>query len=208
MGGCLSLATLVVMKTPATLLLAGMLLLAIEWPLAAQEAWGLQAGINVSVLGTTGTYQPRLGWHGGLYYSQHNDVQFGWQVGLQYSLQGARINNGYNGRLSYHYLNLPLLLRLYFSGPYYIEVGPQGGYLLNAQYREQGGYSESKTAVVQKFDIQAVAGIGREQDDGSTLGMRFAFGFTNTSGASVGNDFVARNLVLQLYYAPVFNHKK
>jgi Outer membrane protein beta-barrel domain len=166
---------------------------------SAQVVWGLKGGFNVTTLGTSSQYQPRLGYHLGTYYSQHIEDQYGWQIGLQYSLQGARVANGINGsRLSYHYISVPLLMKFYFSGNLYADVGPQVGYLLKAQYKESG-FAEDKTSSVQPWDILGLVGFGSETNSGGSMGLRFGVGFTNPSGASVGNEFVPRNLIFQAY---------
>ncbi len=163
-----------------------------------QDIWGVKAGLNVATLGSGSINKPRLGYHLATYYAQHIESQYGWQIGLQYSLQGARVNNSANGRLAYHYLSMPLLMKLYFGRSSYLEVGPQLAYLLQANYLETG-FKEDKTATVRRWDFSGIAGLGYETASGGIMGLRFALGFLNTSGASVGNTVVFRNLVLQLY---------
>jgi len=90
-------------------------------------------------------------------------------------------------------------MKLYFSGTTYVELGGQVAYLLSAQYIETG-FKQSKTDSVKPWDFLGLAGVGHETDSGGNMGLRFAFGFTNTSGAAVGNEFVPRNLVLQIYF--------
>jgi len=167
----------------------------------AQVVLGLKGGLNVATLGTSSTYKPRLSYHVGGYYSQHIEEQYGIQIGLQYSLQGARVNNGVSGsRLSYHYLSVPILMKFYMSGSLYAEVGPQVAYLLKAQYKEEG-FSEDKTSSVKRWDFLGMVDFGHETDSGGNMGLRLGIGFTNPSGASIGNEFVPRNLVLQGYIA-------
>jgi len=166
---------------------------------SAQISWGVKGGANVSSLGTSGRYKPRLGYHFGTYYSQHIEDQYGWQIGLQYSLQGARDAATTDGRLSYHYLNMPLVMKLYFAGTTYVEVGGQVAYLLSAKYIETG-FKEDKTNSVKDWDLSGLIGVGRETESGGNMGIRFGLGLTNPSGASVGNEFVPRNLVLQFYF--------
>lgn len=163
-----------------------------------QVILGAKGGLNVSTLGTSSLYKPRLGYHLGIYYSQHLEEQYGWQIGLQYSVQGARDATLVNGRLNYHYLSMPLVLKLYFSGPTFAEIGPQVGYLLGASYTETG-FKDDRSDVVRKWDILGLVGFGFETDSGTTMGLRFGVGFLNTSGASVGNAVVYRNLLLQAH---------
>lgn len=182
---------------PKSIILITIILLA-AMPASAQISWGIKAGANVSSLGTSGLNSPRLGYHVGAYYTQHIEEQYGWQIGLQYSLQGARVPNSANGRLSYHYINLPLVMKLYFAGTTYVELGGQVAYLLSAQYIETG-FKDSKTESVKTWDFLGLAGVGHETDSGGNLGLRFGFGFTNPNGTGVGQDNVPRNLVLQIY---------
>ena len=163
----------------------------------AQVVLGLKGGLNVTTLGTSSTYQPRLAYHIGGYYSQHIEEQYGVQIGLQYSLQGARVMNGANGRLSYHYLSLPILMKLYFAESLYAEVGPQVAYLMNAKYIETG-FKEDKTNSLKRWDFLGMVGFGHETDSGGNMGLRLGIGFINPAGV-VGADFVPRNLILQGY---------
>ena len=163
----------------------------------AQVVLGLKGGLNVTTLGTSSTYQPRLAYHIGGYYSQHIEEQYGVQIGLQYSLQGARVINGANGRLSYHYLSMPILMKLYFAESLYAEVGPQVAYLVNAKYIETG-FKDDKTSSVKRWDFLGMVGFGHETDSGGNMGLRLGIGFTNPAGV-VGADFVPRNLILQGY---------
>ena len=165
---------------------------------SAQVVWGLKGGANVSTLGNSVQYKPRLGYHLGTFYSQHIEEQYGWQIGLQYSLQGARDAANTNGRLSYHYLSLPLVMKFYFSGNTFAELGPQVGYLLSANYSEEG-FKEERTELVKRWDLLGLIGLGHETDSGASMGLRFGYGFLNTSGGSVGNAVVFRNLLFQAY---------
>ena len=161
---------------------------------------GAKGGLNVSTLSTSSLYKPRLGFNAGIFYSQHLETQYGWQIELQYSLQGARDAASTNGRLAYHYLALPVLMKLYFKESVFAEVGPQVGYLMGAKYKEQG-FEDDRSSGVRKWDLLGLVGFGHETQSGTTLGLRFGIGLLNTSGASVGNSVVFRNLVLQAHVA-------
>ena len=164
----------------------------------AQILFGGKGGINVSTLGTSGLYKPRLGYHAALFYSQHLEAQYGWQFELQYSLQGARDAAITNGRLAYHYLSLPVVLKLYFKESVFAEVGPQVSYLAGAKY-SQPGFKEDKSSEVRRWDFLGVVGFGYETETGTNMGLRVGVGFLNTSGASVGSSAIFRNLFLQAH---------
>ena len=165
---------------------------------SGQVIWGLKGGANVSNLGNSTQYKARFGYHVGTFYSQHIEEQYGWQIGLQYSLQGARDGVKPDRRLSYHYLSLPVVMKIYFNGKTFAELGPQLGYLLSAKSIETG-FEEDLTTAVNRWDLLGMIGMGHETDSGASMGLRFGYGFLNTSGGSVGNSVVFRNLLLQLY---------
>ena len=93
---------------------------------------------------------------------------------------------------------MPLVMKIYFKESTFIEVGPQLSYLVSAAYKETG-FKEDRTDEVNKWDVMALIGMGHETESGASMGLRFGWGFLNTSGGSVGNTVVFRNLLLQLY---------
>lgn len=164
----------------------------------SQVTWGAKGGANITTLGGFNSgNNPQLRAHGGFFYQQHIESQYGLAIELQYSIQGARAANISRRYFAYHYLNLPVLLKFYTANTVYIAVGPQLGYLLFAQFHDDG-FKQNITDQVKRFDFAGVLGAGKETDFGN-FGARAGFGFTNTSGASVGNSVVFRNLFLQLY---------
>ena len=164
----------------------------------AQVDWGAKGGLNVSTLSlNSGVYKPRMGYHAGLYYRQRIEQQYGLQLELQYSLQGARDATIDDRTLNYNYLHLPILLKFYFAQDVFLSVGPQVSYLLKAQTKEEG-FKEDITDGVRRWDLALLIGMGKDADFGN-FGARFAWGAFNTSGGSVGSNVVYRNLLLQFY---------
>ena len=166
----------------------------------SQITWGTKGGANVTTLGEfNSVYGPQLGYHVGFYYQQRLEQQYGIVTELHYSMQGARAKFISRQYLVYNYLNLPILLKIYFENNSYLEVGTQVGYLLFAKFHSDGDVG-SITDDVKRFDFAAVAGGGMETSFGN-YGARVALGLTNTSGATISSDIVFRNLVFQIYVA-------
>ncbi len=164
----------------------------------SQITWGAKGGANITTLGDFGSgNSPQLRMHAGFYYQQRVEQRFGLIAELHYSMQGARATNINRRYLAYNYLNLPLLIKFYNINDVYFEIGPQFGYLLFANLHDDG-FTQSITDQVKRFDFTGLIGGGKETDFGH-YGARAGFGFTNTSGGSVGNVVVFRNIFLQLY---------
>lgn len=181
-------------------LLVFLSLLLISCATFAQISWGMKSGFNVSTLGTNNEVnEAKLGFHGGLYYLQRLEPQFGLGFELQYSLQGARDAVINSRSQSYNYIHLPVLIRFYLNDNSFVEVGPQLSYLLKANSFDED-FKMDITEDVKRWDFSALVGLGYDTSFGGNAGLRFAWGFTNTSGGgSIGNDIVFRNLLLQLY---------
>ncbi len=163
-----------------------------------QITWGAKGGANITTLGKFGSGNtPQLRMHAGFYYQQRVEQRFGLVAELHYSMQGARAANISRRYLAYNYLNLPLLIKFYNQNDVYFEIGPQLGYLLFANLHDDG-FTQSITSQVKRFDFTGLIGGGKDTDFGN-YGVRAGVGFTNTSGGSVGNAVVFRNIFLQLY---------
>lgn len=164
----------------------------------SQISWGFKGGVNISTLGDFNSgNEPQLRLHAGFYYQQRIEQQYGVSAELHFSMQGARAANISRRYLAYNYLNLPILIKFYNINDIYFEIGPQFGYLLYATLHEDG-QPISVTDNVRRFDFTGLIGGGKETDFGN-YGARAGFGFINTSGGSVGNNIVFRNLLLQIY---------
>jgi len=164
----------------------------------SQITWGAKGGANITTLGDFGSgNSPQLRMHAGFYYQQRVEQRFGLIAELHYSMQGARAANISRRYLGYNYLNLPLLIKFFNQNDVYFEIGPQFGYLLFANLHDDG-FNQNITDQVKRFDFTGLIGGGKETDFGH-YGARAGFGFTNTSGGSVGNAVVFRNIFLQFY---------
>lgn len=154
---------------------------------------------------TTGS---QLGFQAGIYYQVPLGKRLALVPEVQYSnerlnvsqtsayISGDQFNTALRGR--YHYLNVPVLLRLTL-GPVYIEAGPQASVLLGG--RETGYSSISSTSTFylidrsvidnryQRFDVGPSAGVGVKLPGGLGLNVRAYQGLisVNGDGSGLGN---------------------
>ena len=129
--------------------------------LKAQTEIGIKGGVNFSSV-TDLNGKDRISGHGGIFL--HNTLNKHWciQPELLYSAQGEKsINeNGVKNDLNLNYLQLPVMFQYFATRNFYIEAGPQIGYLLQAN-RE--GPAEDKSSVkdnYKKVDVGINAGVG------------------------------------------------
>ena len=164
----------------------------------SQVTWGTKGGANITTLGDFSSgYNPMLRLHAGFLYQQRLEEQYGLSIEIQYSMQGASSATISRQYLAYNYINLPVLLKIYFREEVFAEIGPQFGYLLFATLHDDG-LKQLVTDTIRRFDLAALVGVGKETDFGN-YGARAGVGITNTSGGLIVNNIVFRNLLLQFY---------
>lgn len=166
---------------------------------SGQITWGVKGGANISSIGGISVATTILRVHGGFYYQQRLEQQYGLTAELLYSMQGARSSTTQGTFISYNYLNLPILFKIYFQNDVYFETGPQFGYLL-ATHVHDNGDKLTNPDPGNKFDLTYLAGLGKATDFGN-YGARAGFGLTNTNGAPGLFNVQSRNMLFQIYVA-------
>src|SRR6478735_3904447 len=133
------------------LMLSGAIILALSCFnfLHAQVELGIKGGVNFSSV-TNLNGNDRISGFGGLFL--HNSLNKHWciQPELLYSAQGERSfdENGVKNNLNLNYLQLPVMVQYFATRHFYLEAGPQVGYLLQAR-RE--GPNEDKVSVKDNY---------------------------------------------------------
>ena len=172
----------------------------------SESSFGFKGGLNVSTLGKQGYgYTTKLGYNLGFYSQLRYYQEFGLQMELLVSQQGARVEGISNLKLNYTYLNAPIFSNIYFTESAAIECGLQVGYLLKATQVDEGEKISLRDEV-RNWDLGGILGINYTKPYGS-VGIRYILGFTNTNSSSAAAENKFRNKVLQLYIAKtlIFN---
>ena len=169
----------------------------------AQETdFGIKGGMNVAMLGKAG-YGARVGYHLGPTVEFVTTPFFSIQTELIYSLQGASVDPTQRIFLNYHYLNLPLLAKMYFYEDAYFELGVQYGFLMKA-VEKNDLYKEDKTDQVNRNDFALAIGLGYLLNERFLFNLRFNLGITNTNSQKVAYEFRYTNRVMQISAGYIF----
>ena len=170
--------------------------------MSQEVEWSAKAGMNVTNLGKSG-YLDRIGYHFGSAAEFITTPFFSVQTELLYSLQGAAIDYSQGVFLNYHYLNLPLFAKAYFTEDASFEFGVQYGFLLNAIDRDVFG-KENITDDVNRHDFAMVLGFNYNINDKYNLGLRYNIGVTNTQKLDIVYEERITNRVLMISGAIIF----
>jgi Outer membrane protein beta-barrel domain len=129
----------------------------------AQIQFGLKAGANfcmVSGKGTTGTkYMTYTGYYGGALVAIPVVGQFSLQPELVYSAEGANIEGDGNFTLNSAYFNIPVMIKYNHPSGFFLETGPQLGFLLSAKVKS-GSFNEDVKSSSQSTSFSWAFGLG------------------------------------------------
>ena len=169
--------------------------------------YGVKAGPTFATLtgDDTDNLDAKIGFFfGGLAELEVTDM-FSVQPELLFSSQGTKYSDsdGFDGKLKFNYLNLPVMAKVYVSDGFFFEAGPQLGYLLSAkdEYESPGlsGEDDLKDeGFVKDIDVGANIGLGYQLDSGLNIGARYNFGLTNINDLEDSGDFSIKNSVISL----------
>ncbi len=164
-------------------------------PMAIKTRFGVRGGVNLSNLhisdqtsSNVGSPNSKAGVVGGIFANIPLGVNFRLQPEVDYSGQGARMNgtytigtatSTYNYTQKLTYINVPVMLQLQTNSGFFVETGPQVGYLMKASLEDNSvsanANGDNKNAF-EKLDFAWAAGIGYLSRIGLGIDARYNYG--------------------------------
>ncbi len=153
---------------------------------------GLKGGLNLANLSTDvdASYESRTGYHIGA-YTLIKAANIGVQPELLFSTQGSDYTQfGQDLKSELKYFTIPVMLKYYFPLGLNLQLGPQFGFLVNAQgdiVTEDGNQQitvQSGQDIANQFkdsDISAVLGAGWDLPFGLNIAARYLIGINDIS---------------------------
>lgn len=169
-------------------------------PMATKTRLGLRGGVNLADLAaknlpasmesTMATEaQAKTSFNAGLFVNipLGNVIRF--QPEVSFSSQGGKLQGG-SGSTAFtyeqdlHYINVPLIFQAQSSKGFFVETGPQLGYLVAAHPKNGSGAmanmsTESNKDYFDKFDLAWSAGVGYLSRMGLGIDLRYNHGITD-----------------------------
>lgn len=148
--------------------------------LQAQTSAGVKGGINfANVSNTSG--DTRVSGNVGVFV--HSQIDRNWciQPELLYSGQGLRHYNTVNGdrTLALNYIQVPVMLQYFPVKGFYLEAGPQVGFLTNATVKNTDGDKISDKSNYKSADVALNVGAGIHATRQIGFFARYNFGLTD-----------------------------
>lgn len=176
---------------------------AISFVSSAQVRFGAKAGVNVANWLTEKDegFGRKFGLHAGGLATISISDKFSIQPELVYSAQGCETLGSTNDviKLNTHYVNLPILAQFRTKSGFYLESGPQVGYLLSAKAKS-GNETVDFKAQSKSIDLSLVVGLGYQHASGIGVDARFNYGLSTINDGTLK----VNNGVIQvgLFYVP------
>ena len=190
----------------------------------AQEVkYGAKAGLNLSNLGGDAeNTDMKIGFQVGGFAEIKVSDKFSVQPELLFSTQGAKTKeSGSESGYSYsyestekaNYLNIPVMAKYYASEKFYIEAGPQFGFLMSAKsdtdytttfagVTESGSESVDSKDNYNSTDFGLNVGLGYNFTENIGAGVRYTSGLSNIAKDS--GDFKVNNSNIAISVAYTF----
>lgn len=134
------------------------------------SSFGIKGGYNLaSVRNSDGDEtDQRQGFHIGFFGEASLNNFLSIETGLTYSQQGYKIeNSNYKLTQKIDYINLPLMLKLYPTKVFYLEAGPQIGYVIShKEEMETFVINNTNTYEPNSFDWGVNFGVGFKSETG------------------------------------------
>jgi len=165
-------------------------------PMATKTRFGIRGGVNLADLNakdvSSGNYseaQSKTAFNGGFFVNIPIGAAFRFQPEISYSSQGGKVQGtsgstaGRTFEQDLDYVNLPLNFQLMTPKGFFIQTGPQVGFLVGAEVN-----SPSSTSGVtaggnkddfDKLDLSWTAGVGFLSRFGLGVDLRYNIGIAN-----------------------------
>jgi hypothetical protein len=202
-------------------------------PQTIQTRFGLKGGVNLAEYnlsnkpsGSTMGVNMRTSFNAGAFVNIPITAAGGFRIQPEvvFSGQGSKLTETSGGTStayseSLHYINVPVMLQWQSMGGFFLETGPQVGFLMGAKAKTASGNASPNTEVDIKdqrkgFDFSWGAGLGYMHRIGLGVGARYNYGITNVlntndnNGGTVSNSTTAKNSVIQFSILYAFGASK
>ena len=177
----------------------------------AQVQYGLKAGANFYTFGgdevENEDLNSKFGLHIGGLVNFSVSEKFKVQPELVFSIQGSKQTDGTDElNWNFNYLNIPIMAQFYVSNVFFLETGPQIGFNLKAEIKdEESGTTFDLDDEIKSTDISWGLGAGYKTASGFGFGARYNLGLSSIAEES---DVDIKNRGFQVGVFYLFGGKK
>ncbi|MDV3885347.1 opacity protein [Elizabethkingia anophelis] len=172
----------------------------------AGPRFGIKAGGNLSDLTNLDREKSKIGFYAGVFMNAPISSEFSIQPEVVYSQQGAKFKDFGNVtdlKKNLGYINVPVMVQYSATPDFYLEAGPEFGFLVDAQDKGKVNgvsYKSSGTDGYNTFNFGMGLGAGYRFTPNISINARYTAGFTNIVKNNGGDSVKNNNFQLGLGY--------
>ena len=172
----------------------------------AGPRFGIKAGGNLSDLTNLDREKSKIGFYAGVFMNAPISSDFSIQPEVVYSQQGAKFKDFGNVtdlKTNLGYINVPVMVQYNATPDFYLEAGPEFGFLVDAQDKGKFNgvsYKNSGTDGYNTFNFGMGLGAGYRFTPNISINARYTAGFTNIAKNNSGDSVRNNNFQLGLGY--------
>jgi hypothetical protein len=172
-------------------------------PMATAPRFGIKAGVNLAEMRANGyasgsqpSSEMKTSMNGGFFYNAPLGTGgLAIQPELVYSGQGGKMSTpamgttpATNSEQDLSYINLPIMLQWKAPGGFFVETGPQAGYLIRGKLETGTTGNTDNKDQFDHFDFSWGAGLGYLSRIGLGINARYNLGLSNVLEDNGGNN--------------------
>ena len=159
---------------------------------AFSQQFGIKGGMNVSSISDDGydDTKSKVGYYGGVFVNIPASESFSIQPEVIYNnlgseVKGTVLGNSYSQKLNLNYITVPVMFQYKATPQFYLEAGPEFGFLVSADTKTTWNNSTS-TAELDKedynnFNLGVGLGAGFDITKNFGINARYVAGFSDVT---------------------------
>ena len=156
--------------------------------LVFSQQFGIKGGMNVSSISDDGydDTKSKVGYYGGVFVNIPASESFSIQPEIIYNNLGSEVKtNLYSQKLNLNYITVPVMFQFKATPQFYLEAGPEFGFLVSADTKTTWNNSTS-TAELDKedynnFNLGVGLGAGFDITKNFGINARYVAGFSDVT---------------------------
>jgi opacity protein-like surface antigen len=169
--------------------------------LVFSQQFGIKGGMNVSSISDDGydDTKSKVGYYGGVFVNIPASESFSIQPEVIYNNLGSevKLGNSYSRKLNLNYITVPVMFQYKATPQFYLEAGPEFGFLVSADSKTTWNNSTS-TAELDKdnfnnFNMGVGLGAGFDITKNVGINARYVAGFSDVTKPSSDPSTNAKN---------------
>ena len=169
--------------------------------LVFSQQFGIKGGMNISSISDDGydDTKSKVGYYGGVFVNIPASESFSIQPEVIYNNLGSevKLGNSYSRKLNLNYITVPVMFQFKATPQFYLEAGPEFGFLVSADSKTTWNNSTS-TAELDKdnfnnFNMGVGLGAGFDITKNVGINARYVAGFSDVTKPSSDPSTNAKN---------------